>query len=205
MKQLKLTSLFEKGKTHVDTVKKVSHHDPKLSGHGTRDLTPKPNNTDDTDDTFRDPTTTSIEHNSVNPFVESTPTRGDLTILDDLARQDQDWTIYTEYNRWGDTPPASELNSVIVLENQHFNDNQLKSVHFDPSKTTTDSLSVSFSQLEITDDNDGDQHMRDEPMTTASLAEVLEGTSSTTPQDAPTTTPTPSPIELPYLAELTWK
>lgn len=230
-KQLKLTSLLEKRAEGPITRKEG---DPETTGWDTHPLphsthTPDPINSDSTISIVGDShpprgqgtpephlgdsfTLINVgrRNRELSPPVDSTPIQSDLTILDNLARSDLDWTTYTECNRWGDTPPPSAQHSVETQGGLHPPDKYPKSVHFTPLgasvKQATDKLSLSISQLEIGED-DGDQLMREETTGAPSLAEALGGTSTTTStdDDHTSTITTPTPVELPYLAEVTWK
>lgn len=154
------------------------------------------------------------EHTNEFHFADPTDARGDLSILDDVVRADLDWTRYTQFNKWGDTPTATQPNSVVSLETNTLEDQHPKSVHFNPfnapTDATTDDLSISISQLGIDDGDEFGQDMMMEtnPTTTPSLAEALTGTTTTTttnPDDETTTKGVSASLELPYLAEVTWK
>lgn len=103
LKQLKLTSMFPRKLGKIDPAERQSP--PLGSSHPAQGQPPRVEDSEVI--VLNTPSQTPQEANT-NP---SPSEAGDLTILDNLANPDTDWTTYTEFNRWGDTPPDSGRNS----------------------------------------------------------------------------------------------
>lgn len=174
-------------------------------------------------------------YNSPSPLLPPTShpnsiNSGDLTILDNLANGETDWTTYNETNKWGDTPSSSRSTSPSwpqwwnqrvelspsppatdrgplprVTWDDHHPSNRI--AQFPVSSRSrnitgidTDSVTISFSQLGIGEEN-GSQRMEG-TSENASLSMALNDASQ---EPSEVNTGTESDIELPFLAEAMWK
>lgn len=146
---------------------------------------------------------------SPTPYIEH---EGDLTRLAILANQDTDWTVYTDHNRWGDTPPTSDQNLSIIVGAEAPIDTNVKTVKFNSplnrlnhihhqNELTSNSLSDSFSQRDL--DKEEDLPMTTNQGQELSLSDALGNKSNT--EHGTNIETRHKPPDLPFLAESMWR